>query len=276
MNQGEAIRYALSEVVRNTERLALAKVFDTRLFPSKVIDSEGEVNRLARLIEADYSLICVFTHPTKRDPLAVLGTMLRLYPRLRPKHVIAPIGQSEYELLGGKRGVGKVANWHNIDLIPITTPLTKEAEARYIKKGKRIPWTQYPIGYGNHRYLRASLRAMKRKDIVLVAPQGKRDSSLNRFDSAPLQKLVTLSKPTDKPVVVDKLAFALWGIELPSRLSYARESVGGFNPRETYHLRMQVRTREELEEESQTTSQSIDDIAHSILNTLVSPYYLAK
>ncbi len=187
------------------------------ILPYRMISDSRSLERAAALLSEGYGLVVLMNHFSTRDAPQVLSFLardrvIRQYPFL------APVAYHQYHQYGLL--VRVLASWFAIRLAPIVT-------ARSVRK----LGDQHKRGSGLTDYLDQASEHLGQGGLLLLAPQGGRQSRLDRPRGRPLGKLLS---QTDKDGV-NHLVFLFLGLGIEGQQIYDQE-IAGFNFGRRYEI----------------------------------------
>lgn len=213
--------------------------------------------RARGLVQDGYGLIIAFNHMSKGDPPQVIANVVFKDNVLSKKPIVLPIALHEnkirFKVLQGMT---------NGKLMPIVTQSTIDLEKN---KGREL-------NDGLKEYLNEAVAALGRGEIVLIAPQGTRQSSLGNPEKPAIGTLLA-SAARQK---INRFALLVVGVGIRGASSYEKEDVGGLNLGKKYILRPgECFTYEEImkHESVQGKHGQVDNLVFAELRKVVPPVY---
>jgi len=216
----------LARPAKNQIRLRLlTKRIADLIFPYHVLDEEGSMVKFEHMLNQGYGFIVIINHFSTRDSAQVLAHLLD-NQAVGPRPILAPVAYHQHNSI--------VQFWSQrmaIELCPIVTARTVEALG-----------DEYIQGAGLAEYASLAMDCLRQGGVLLLAPQGGRQSTLGEPEGRPLGNLLALARRRG----VEKVALMFIGLGYPGVADYSRKRVGGANIGKRYELRIgQTITTEE-------------------------------
>lgn len=183
------------------------------------MDNQAEgIIKAERLVQHGYGLIIAFNHMSKGDPPQVIKNVVFKNKIFNKKPIVLPIAFHE-----NKIWFNVLQGMTNGKLMPIVTQSTIDLGKN---KGREL-------NDGLKEYFNEAVAALGRGEIVLIAPQGTRQSSLGSPERPAIGTLLA-SAAKHK---INRFALLVVGVNIQGASSYKKEDVGGLNLGKKYILR---------------------------------------
>lgn len=187
-------------------------------FRSEIHTQAEGIIKAERLVWHGHGLIIAFNHMSKGDPPQVIRNVVFKNKVLNKKPIVLPIALHENKIL-----FKVLQGMTNGKLMPIVTQNTIDLGKN---KGR-------DLNDGLKEYLNEAVAALGRGEIVLIAPQGTRQSSLGNPEKPAIGTLLA-SAARQK---INRFALLVVGVDIQGASSYKKEDVGGLNLGKKYILR---------------------------------------
>lgn len=187
-------------------------------FRSEVQESANGLARAEQLLADGYGLIICANHFSRGDPVRIFDEIIFKSNVMRKRRLAVAVASHQFDNI--LKFSGKLLN---LQLLPVVTDET-------IKLNKASQDDRHRIK-SLFSYLTKSTETLKQAGIVLLFPQGTRQTQLTISERGPVGVLMRFLNGK-----VDRLAFLCTGLGINGVSDYSREKTGGLNLGRKYQM----------------------------------------